>query len=672
MKEQRVDPFADSIVTEPRSIEPAVESLNRRAMDQMLAAFADVTRQPIPRLQPSAFVELVTSAAPGYGKSHLIGRLFRKLDDDATLVYVRPFRDPSTAWTSLLSKTVAELEFPDQADKLCVEPGDLTQLDMLARRVLVNLVLRLLATGKGHHPEPTKAIQFFNRYPNAVFETPEWRDWLHAAKDKTIRDLTVELKSLGIQLVPNNGAWITVLFAYAFSEHNPELRQVAIDWLNASPLDPGEGELLGLRKADLPIEGATPEQRNETAFERIRDLFKLGSFYRPFLLCFDQTEVYAGAPELAHSLGTTLSRLRREAVNHLVVVTANQFVWDEVLKEFEVADQHCLRPEPIRLLGIDAAQARELLQQRLVRCRISDDATQSFLNDSWLPALFAMHRQRSVRDVLRAASEHWGSARKPNLPALYDSYRRRLLADPKRLDYDAGVFQWLLEQVIGPSAGLQTEHSPSAKGYLTLRWHADRREARFGFEAGNHHRRWEAIYNESDRLRQQAAHEGKRLRVAFFRTPLQKPLAKRNLTQIDAADGQFFRVLSLAREQAADLYAAHDLHADVLQGNQEFTPDEVVEFLQTRLRHWADEIIDAKVLTVHPTVVMGNEPDELPQRVRDIVQSAVLITLPLLLQRLPQSLGAAEADVLTACSKVSEIRVFSAPQCTVIHWTPYH
>jgi hypothetical protein len=669
---ERIDPFADSIVTEPRSIEPAVESLNRRALDQTLAAFADVLRQPVPRLQPANFVELVTSAEPGFGKSHLIGRLFRKLDDDATLVYVRPFRDPSTAWISLLSKTVAELDFPDQPDKLCVEPGDLTQLDMLARRVLVNLVLRLLAAGKGNHPDPTKAIQFLNRYPNAVFETPEWRGWLHKEKSATIRDLTVELRGLGIHLLPNNEAWLKVVFAYAFSENNPEVRQVAIDWLNGSPLDPREGELLGLRRADLPSEGSTPEQRNETAFERIRDLFKLGSFYRPFLLCFDQTEVYAGAPGIARSLGTTLSRLRREAVNHLVMVTANQFVWEQVFKSFEVADQHCLRPDPVRLQGIELSQARELLQQRLLRYRISEDATKTFVEGSWLKGLFAMHRQRSVRDVLRAASEQWGSALAPNLPALYDSYRRRLLADPKRLDYDAGVFQWLLEQVIGPSAGLAAERLESPKGYLSLRWHADRREARFGFEAGNHHRRWEAIYNESDRLRQQAAHEGKGLRVAFFRTPLQKSLARRNLEQIDGAKDKFFRLLSLGREQAAELYAAHDLHADVLQGNQEFTPDEVVEFLQTTLRPWADEIIGTKAPSIPPGRPEDAPATELPQHVREIVKSAVLITLPLLLQRLPRPLGAAEADVLTACSQIPEIRVFSAPQCTVIHWTPYH
>lgn len=671
MTEQRVDPFADSIVTEPRSIEPAVESLNRKALEQILAAFADVTRQTIPRLQPAAFVELVTSAEPGFGKSHLIGRLFRKLDDDATLVYVRPFQDPSSAWISLLSKTVAELDFPDQADKLSLEPGDLTQLDMLARRVLVNLVLRLLATGKARHPDAPKAIQFFNRFPNAVFETPEWRDWLHAEKEATIRDLTQELRGLGINLLPNNQAWLKVLFAYAFSENDPDLRQVAIDWLNASPLDAREGELLGLRRAELPTEGATPQERNETAFERIRDLFKLGSFYRPFLLCFDQTEVYAGAPAMARSLGTTLSRLRREAVNHLVVVTANQFVWEKVLQFFEVADQHCLRPDPIRLLGIDLAQARELLAQRLERSRISEDTARTFIASDWVTGMFAMHRQRSVRDVLRTASERWGTARKPNLPALYESYRRRLLADPKRLDYDAGVFQWLLEHVMGPAAGFETERTQSAKGYLTLRWHADRREARFGFEAGNHHRRWEAIYNESERLRQQAAHEGQSLRVAFFRTPLQKPLAQRNLLQIEGAHGKFFRLLSLEREQAAELYAAHDLHADVLQGNQEFTPDEVVEFLRAALRHWADAIIDAKAPSVRPAKP-SEPPLDLPKHVREIVRGAVLITLPLLLQRLPRPLGASEAEVLTACSQISEIRVFSAPQCTVIHWTPYH
>ena len=93
------------------------------------------------------------------------------------------------------------------------------------------------------------------------------------------------------------------------------MRQLCLDWLTGRPLEADEGTRLLLRKADLPDAETPYHQRNERAFERLRDLFALGAFYRPFLLCFDQTELYANSPQLARSFGMVLSRLRRETVS---------------------------------------------------------------------------------------------------------------------------------------------------------------------------------------------------------------------------------------------------------------------------------------------------------------------------------------------------------------------
>jgi hypothetical protein len=81
----------------------------------------------------------VTSVAAGYGKSYLLGRLFRKLEHRATLIYVRPFQDPSSCWRSLLDRLVMELEYPDRADAVACAPGELSQLDVFARHVLAFL-----------------------------------------------------------------------------------------------------------------------------------------------------------------------------------------------------------------------------------------------------------------------------------------------------------------------------------------------------------------------------------------------------------------------------------------------------------------------------------------------------------------------------------------------------
>ena len=60
--------------------------------------------------------QLVVSPQPGYGKSHLIGRLFASLEGRATLIYVTPFQSASLCWQSVLLRTVQELTFPDRSE----------------------------------------------------------------------------------------------------------------------------------------------------------------------------------------------------------------------------------------------------------------------------------------------------------------------------------------------------------------------------------------------------------------------------------------------------------------------------------------------------------------------------------------------------------------------------
>ncbi len=229
------DPFGENIVSEPRQIESAVESLNAEALKRALTQFQKLENQPVPRLKDAPNTVVVLSPEPGYGKSHLIGRLFRKLDDNATLIYVRPYQDPSSCWIAVLERIVAELDYPDDSDKVALEPGDVTQLDTLARRVMVHLVSQLLENGKSKVRDPKRAQQFFKKYPNAVFETPEWRSWLDTNFVTLLPDLDAMLAAVGIQMSPNRTAWLRVLFKYAFSEHETRSARPASSGCDTNP-----------------------------------------------------------------------------------------------------------------------------------------------------------------------------------------------------------------------------------------------------------------------------------------------------------------------------------------------------------------------------------------------------------------------------------------------------
>ena len=197
--------------------------------------------------------------------------------------------------------------------------------------------------------------------------------------------------------------------------------------------------------------------------------------------------LYGGKATLARTFGVVLSRLRRETCNHLVVVTANRHVWDsQVVKHFEIADQHAFPQTKIELHGMIREQARELIRHRLEDWR-NPMSFDEFMGDgAWLDAAFPSDaRERSVREIIRLCHTRWGSdRRKPTLDAIFQSYRVQLLSQAKGLDFDAGVIQRVVEQVLGPSLGVEVHAFNSPKGYLSVRWQAGSRREPSGSRKG--------------------------------------------------------------------------------------------------------------------------------------------------------------------------------------------
>lgn len=126
---QQVNPFEDDVVREPREVSFSVKGLNDAPLNALLAKFSTLDSGAPPRSRPAraAKTQLVVSPDRGYGKSHLLGRLFTKLGRRATKVYLRPFQDPNKSWHSILLLTIQELDRPDNENE-----GVLSQLEALA------------------------------------------------------------------------------------------------------------------------------------------------------------------------------------------------------------------------------------------------------------------------------------------------------------------------------------------------------------------------------------------------------------------------------------------------------------------------------------------------------------------------------------------------------------
>ena len=142
-----INPFEDVIVSEPRRIEKPVAGLNDKPLQTLVEQFAALTRRPFPRADKQPGARLVISPEPGYGKSHLIGRLFKELRGSATLVYLRPFTDTGSCWKSILLKMVQEMEFPDSAEaEFCLE-DEPNQLEALIHGIVMNVLVIGIESG---------------------------------------------------------------------------------------------------------------------------------------------------------------------------------------------------------------------------------------------------------------------------------------------------------------------------------------------------------------------------------------------------------------------------------------------------------------------------------------------------------------------------------------------
>jgi hypothetical protein len=110
-----VNPFEEDAVEEPRSVTFSVEGLNDKPLMRLQQKFERLKEGQLPRSPIAASqAQLVEAPEPGYGKSHLLGRLFLKLGEEATQIYLRPFQDYERAWHSILLTTVQELGRPSQ------------------------------------------------------------------------------------------------------------------------------------------------------------------------------------------------------------------------------------------------------------------------------------------------------------------------------------------------------------------------------------------------------------------------------------------------------------------------------------------------------------------------------------------------------------------------------
>jgi hypothetical protein len=599
-----VNPFEADVIREPREVTYSVQGLNDSPLNHLIAEFGRLTVGELPRNPiPSPKAQLVVSPEAGYGKSHLLGRLFQAVGPRATQIYLLPFQAPERAWQSILLATVQELDRPSQHDL-----REETQLDAFAMGVLAHIAADFMVKGGvKDHDRLKREIEHLRNHPLSFLgrDRPNRGlvDWLKAriaSRSDSIK-LANLLKTRRIDLQGRERAWLQVLAGYAFSEKDSVERYAALSWIRGDPLESEEAAALGLSAADNDAAiDTTASEINAMSLRRIHGLCALSSYYRPFLFCFDQTEVYGSDKGLADALGNCISRMHADLRNHLTIVTTNAANWTaDILPNMKRADQARFSDE-IRLEGIEREQSRILLTKRLQDFRLVDGVVEQFIEPAWLLSLFKAQQSIGVRHLLTRAAARFrelgrpqapweGPEPLPKLPTMDEAFAvevNKVRTKPALHHYNQDYLMWFTQVLSNGFDGV-TVKKPKNR-YFSTHWEWKDRAVYFAFEGGDNNGRWRAMAKEAVKLV-----AGGRKRAIVFRTPDLKPIpgprwmAARQT--IDQACEEGLRIERLKLDEVCELHAARELYSNALQGDVDFVPAEVLAWLKARFRPWFEK-----------------------------------------------------------------------------------
>ncbi len=425
---------------------------------------------------------------------------------------------------------------------------------------------------------------------------------------------------------------------------------------------------MGLKAANCPRSDMTAGQLNELCMNRILDLCRLAGFYRPFILCFDQTENYGRDPNLAKSLGNCIEVIIREARNQMTVFTANAVPWNDAIRvHWQGAHLHRLS-HPLELEGLDREQARELVTLRLQVCQAPKSRIAGFLDGGKrIDEIVGEMDRIGIRGFLKFCARSWEGPVPPRLSLgdLFREYCDKVASQPRPPDFNRDVLRWLVQELANGMAGFEVAQIEMQPGHRVLCWRGQKQQILFDFDGGSHWQHWLKIAERSEAYCNR--HPG--TKIVYLRTPelVSIPIPgkwPKVGPRIEEAKRRFLHVLPLHPDEVKLIYAAHELHSDAIQGDIEFAAQEVLDFLRDELNRVWTRIMEP----AHPEPVppLHTLDEELRARVRTIVMHERFLSLEELLQLLE---GHYDRDtVLAACGSVAEIAIHHSPSMVVLQW----
>ena len=332
------NPFQHDVVAGPSQYRPEwdVPELNAAATGKLLERLESLRSSPgSPRKIP------LLLATPGYGKTHLFGRLAHRLGDEVLLIFVPQVEDPLRSLDHIRRATVESLFRSSDGEEL-------SSLEMILARLCHESVL-----------------SYFDALPAGLQNE-------HRSLRERLESDWSEIPHLMRRVQP---LWPFVRLADSIARRHPHLRysvvkslvlgwspvnELARRWLRGEELSDEDQERLEIgRDSDPP-----------TAGEVLRAVSALLPEGMPIVLCCDQLEAVLRVPNGMRNLANDLVGLLQDddLSNLLIVISCLEDRWQEASTQGGTGGTHTMfydRVEQITLETPDPHQIALLIRQRL-------------------------------------------------------------------------------------------------------------------------------------------------------------------------------------------------------------------------------------------------------------------------------------------------------------------
>ena len=283
-----------------------VESIHQSAVTQVQETLKYVVQDNLSR-------SILLTGDSGCGKSYLLSRLKKTLNDRAFFVYIEPCLVKDEIWRHTLRYTVDSLMYVPEGEK---ESQLLLWLKGLSAYKDGGIKKKLLGA-KNHFIHELRSI-----YPTSIYQPKDF-------------------------------------FAVLYALTNPDLYLSACDWLRGNSIS--EDELKRLRVGSII-------DTEEAAKGIIRNFGRIATDNKPIVLCFDQVEAGAkfpdGSLDLSPVFNVNTAFHNNNLKNFLVIISIIQDKWKTCQNTVPQSDLAKINQE-IVLKQISLEQVKALWASRL-------------------------------------------------------------------------------------------------------------------------------------------------------------------------------------------------------------------------------------------------------------------------------------------------------------------